>query len=83
MTYSQTEIRVGEQGRIVIPSSIRSRLAIDAGSTLVARIENDQLILEKPEAVLKRLQSRFQNIPKGVSLADELIAERRAEAAHE
>jgi AbrB family looped-hinge helix DNA binding protein len=83
MAFSQSEIRVGEQGRIVIPADIRREMLIDIGSTLVARVENDMLILEKPDAVIKRLQARFKKIPKGISLAEELIAERRAEAAHE
>jgi antitoxin PrlF len=83
MTSSQSELRVGEQGRIVIPAEIRQALSIEIGSTLVARIEKDRLILEKRDAVLQRLQSRFKKIPAGVSLADELIAERRAEPANE
>jgi antitoxin PrlF len=83
MASSHRELRVGEQGRIVIPVEIRRALSIDIGSTLVARVEKDKLILEKRDAVLQRLQSRFKKIPAGVSLADELIAERRAEAAHE
>lgn len=83
MALSQCEIRVGEQGRIVIPAEIRQEMAIDIGSTLVARIENDTLILEKPDTVLKRLQARFQKIPVGISLADKLILERRAEARDE
>jgi bifunctional DNA-binding transcriptional regulator/antitoxin component of YhaV-PrlF toxin-antitoxin module len=83
MASSQSELRVGEQGRIVIPIEIRRALSIDIGSTLVARIEKNKLILEKPDAVLQRLQSRFKKIPANVSLADELIAERRADSANE
>ena len=83
MASSQSELCVGEQGRIVIPVEIRRALSIEIGSTLVARIEKDTLILEKRDAVLQRLQSRFKNIPARVSLADELIAERRAESADE
>jgi AbrB family looped-hinge helix DNA binding protein len=83
MALPQAEIRVGEQGRIVIPANIRREMSIEIGSTLVARIENDMLIFEKPDTVIKRLQARFKKIPKGVSLAEELIAERRAEAIHE
>lgn len=83
MTLSQSEIRVGEHGRIVIPVEIRRALSINIGTRLVARIEQDRLILEKPVAVLQRLQSHFKQVPEGVSLADELIAERRAEAANE
>lgn len=83
MAFPQGEIRVGEQGRIVIPADIRREMAIDIGSTLVARVENDKLILEKRDAVLKRLQSRFKKIPQGISLADKLIADRRAEVINE
>ncbi len=83
MTVSQAEIRVGEHGRIVIPVEIRRALSITIGSTLVARIEQDKLVLEKPDAVIQRLQSRFKQVPAGVSLVDELIAERRAEATNE
>lgn len=42
-----------------------------------------RLVLEKREAVLERLKRRFSHIPPGVSLVDELIAERRAEARRE
>ena len=33
--------------------------------------------------ILERIRERFRNIPGGVDLADELIAERRAEAKRE
>jgi hypothetical protein len=39
-----------------------------------------RLAPEEREAVLQRLRQRFAHIPPGVSLADELISERRAEA---
>jgi AbrB family looped-hinge helix DNA binding protein len=83
MAPSQAEIRVGAQGRVVIPVELRRELNIDQGETLVARVDADRLILEKRESVLKRLQSRFASVPSTVSLADELIAERRAEASLE
>lgn len=83
MAVPQSEIHVGEQGRIVIPAEIRRMLDITPGSSLVARVQNNQLVLEKREAILKRIQSRFAVIDSKISLADELIAERRAEAAHE
>lgn len=35
------------------------------------------------KAILRRIKSRFARIPAGVSLADELIAERRQESARE
>jgi bifunctional DNA-binding transcriptional regulator/antitoxin component of YhaV-PrlF toxin-antitoxin module len=58
-------------------------LGIAPGDVLVAVVDDQRLVLEKREAVLGRLRKRFAHIPEGVSLADELIAERRAESRRE
>jgi AbrB family looped-hinge helix DNA binding protein len=78
-----SKVPVGPQGRVVIPSEIRRKLGIAPGDVLVAVVEDQRLVLEKREAVLGRLRQRFAHIPEGVSLADELIAERRAESRRE
>ena len=77
-----TEIitRVNEQGRIVIPIQLRQQLGLVAGSKLIARLDGNRIILEKTDDVFQRLRSTF-NSPE--SLAEELITERRAEAASE
>ncbi len=49
-------------------------------STKVSVGLHGHLALEEREAVLQRLRQRFAHIPPGVSLADELISERRAES---
>jgi AbrB family looped-hinge helix DNA binding protein len=72
--------KVNEQGRIVIPIQLRQQLGLVPGSKLIARIEENRLILEKPEDVFQRLRSTF-NSPE--SMVEELIAERRSEAANE
>jgi len=46
---------------------------------LVAVVDGQRLVLEKREAVPERLRHRFSKVARGVSLADELFAERRAE----
>ncbi|HEV7671422.1 MAG TPA: AbrB/MazE/SpoVT family DNA-binding domain-containing protein [Thermoanaerobaculia bacterium] len=74
-------VTVGEQGRLVIPAAIRRKMHLSSGETLVAFVEDNRLVLERRSAILERLKARFAGI--GVSLADELIAERRAEAAKE
>ena len=79
----QTEVQIGPQGRVVIPAEIRRILGLEPGTTLIARIEDGRLVLEKPENVLARLRSRFAQIPPSVSLANELITERRQAAARE
>jgi hypothetical protein len=55
---------------------------MNPGDALVARVEDGRLIIEKAEAVKRRVRARFGKL-KGRSLAAELIAERRDEARRE
>jgi len=77
------EVHLGRQGRLVIPTALRRLLGFEEGDILVARPEEGRLILEKQEAIKQRLKARFSQLPKGISLADELIAERGEEAKRE
>lgn len=79
----KNEIQLGAQGRLVIPAALRKALKLEPGDRLVARKLGDSLVLERREAIVKRLQGRFSNIPEDVSLVDELIAKRREEAIRE
>jgi len=77
-------VHVGPQGRLVIPAQLRRELRLQAGETLVARVEEDRLILERPRAALGRLQRAFRAaVPEGTSLVDELLADRRAEVSRD
>ena len=77
------EVRVGPQGRLVIPAAIRKALDLEPGDTLTARVEEKRLVLEKREHILARLKAQFRKVPQGVSLVEELLAERRAESQRE
>jgi len=68
---------------VVIPAALRKALKLKPGDRLIARKVGESLVLERRETIEKRLQARFRHIPREVSLVDELIAERRAEAAKE
>ena len=61
---------------------MRDALGIEPGDSLLARVENGRLVLEKPEAVERRLHEYFRKFD-GRSLSDELIAERREEYRRE
>jgi AbrB family looped-hinge helix DNA binding protein len=78
-----SEVTVGPQGRLVVPAPLRRRLGIQPGDVLVARAEDDRLVLERPEAILARLRKRYAAVPRDVSLVDELLAQRREEAKGE
>ncbi len=82
-TRERKNVRVGPQGRLVIPAGLRRALGIRPGQTLSARAEQGRLILERPEAIVARLKERLGGIPADVSLADELISQRRQESRRE
>ena len=73
-------VRIGPQGRIVIPAPLREQLGLNAGEELIARVEDGRLVLERREEVVRRLRTSFANVAPGRVLSEELIAERREEA---
>jgi AbrB family looped-hinge helix DNA binding protein len=76
-------VRLGPQGRLVVPVELRRELGLEEGAELAIRSDGRRLILEPRTEVLRRLRRRFAQLPDGVSLADELVAERRVEAHRE
>ena len=84
MAFSRlhADVQIGAQGRVVVPAPIRKALGFQPGETLVARVEDDHLVIEKPESVERRIRARFRKAGER-SLAEELIAERREEVQRE
>ena len=80
----ETRTKVNENGRVVIPASYRKALGIKAGDEVILRMEDDELRITTMKARIERAQRRIRKYVKpGVSLADELIAERREAAKPE
>jgi len=79
-----TKTKIGANGRIVIPAAIREELGIKPGDPVVMDVEDGVLRIESYPTMIARIQRELaQYLPAGVSLADELIAERREEARRE
>lgn len=77
-------VKVGPDGRIVLPVALRKSVGLKPGDIAVIECDGDSLLIRPFDAVLRETQDYFrQFIPAGVSVVDELIAERRAEAAAE
>jgi AbrB family looped-hinge helix DNA binding protein len=77
-------MRVNANGRVVIPASYRKALGIKAGDEVILRMEDGELRITTMKRRLERAQQRVrQYVKPGVSLADELIAERREAAKRE
>jgi AbrB family looped-hinge helix DNA binding protein len=81
---TETRMRINENGRIVIPASYRKALGVDIGDEIILRIEDDELRITTMKRRLERARRRIrQYVKPGVSLSDELIAERREAAKRE
>ena len=73
--------RVAAGGRIVIPAAYRKALGIKPGDDVVLQLESEEIRLYSRKQALRRLQDRVAKaIPRNVSLADELLRERKEEA---
>ena len=81
---TEARTRVNENGRVVIPSSFRKALGIEIGDEVVLRIEGDELRITTQQRRIQRAQRRArQYLKKGISLVNELLAERREAAKRE
>jgi len=82
MARTALPVRLGPQGRLVVPVELRRELDLEEGSELSIRSDGRRLILEPRSEVLRRLRKRFADVDD-VSLADELRADRAKEAHRE
>ena len=76
--------KLNDEYRLVIPAACRKRLGLQPGQEMLIKVTERGLEMTTYDLALKRFQEQVQAlVPADVSLVDELIAERRAEAAKE
>jgi AbrB family looped-hinge helix DNA binding protein len=77
---------MSQGGRVVVPKLYREKLGIKEGDEVIWTEIDGQIVLTSRLRQIERAQQFFDTLIadyKGGSLVDELIAERRAEAARE
>lgn len=80
--YFKVELK--EAGRILLPAEIRAAMGIGEGAVLTGVVRDGELRLMSRDTAIRQAQKLVrQHVPEGVSLVDDLIAERRAENARE
>lgn len=84
MARTTETTRITSGGRVVIPAEMRRALGVRTGDEVLIRLEGHELRLYTPAEAIRQAQEAVRrHIPAGRSLSDELIRERRAEAAQE
>lgn len=84
MSQLSVKTKVTEGGRIVIPASMRKALGINVGKSVTLTLNDDGLRISTRENAVKRIDDLMKGkIDPTRSVVDELIRERRKEAANE
>lgn len=81
MAHEMKRVRIGPQGRAVIPAQFRKELGLKDGDVLVAWIEDDRLVLRHRDRIEQEIWEMMADVK--TSLSEELIREHRREAARE
>ncbi len=74
---------LGQQGRLVIPAEVRAALGLTPGDQLHLHVSGARLVLQREQDAVDELRALAKDVPKSRSFVDELLAERRREAAAE
>ncbi|HEU4459634.1 MAG TPA: AbrB/MazE/SpoVT family DNA-binding domain-containing protein [Methylibium sp.] len=78
------QVKVSEGGRVVIPAELREKYGIEIGDTLLWVEDGGGLRLSSRRDGIRRAQQIAAKYKRpGVSVVDELLAERRLEAERE
>lgn len=77
-------VDIGPDGEVRLPKGVLDAAGTGSGGYLLARFDDDEIKLVTPEATTRKIRALVRkHIPEGVSLADEMIEERRREFERE
>jgi AbrB family looped-hinge helix DNA binding protein len=84
MPINDVSAKIAAGGRIVIPANFRRELGVEVGDEILLRLDEGEVrILKRDQAIRKAQAMVRKSVPKGRSLVQELLAERRRAARHE
>ena len=77
-------VRLDRTGRLLIPSQFRKEMDLNGGSEVIVALDKGELRVYTRDLAIRRIQEACRKLATpGVSIVDELIAERREEARRE
>jgi bifunctional DNA-binding transcriptional regulator/antitoxin component of YhaV-PrlF toxin-antitoxin module len=77
-------LKLGPKGRVLLPAEMRAAMGLEQGDVITGWLKDGELRVHSHLHGLRKVQAEAASMAKGtVYASDELIAERRAEAAKE
>lgn len=78
------QVQIAADGAMVLPATVRAQLHVEGGGMLIIREDEGRLVLESTEDAVQLAQALVQQYaPNAQGVTDELLTERRADAARE
>jgi len=77
------DIRIAENGRMVLPRSARNALGVTGAGVVLLSIDGDDVKLSSVRQSIKRAQDLYRQHATNDLSVDDFLAERRAEAARD
>lgn len=77
----EATVTLGQEGSLVIPADVRAALGHAPGDAVHLHVEGRRVVIERQADAVAELRSFASSLPRGRSLVDELLAERRLAAA--
>lgn len=77
-------VKIVDGGKLVISALMRRELGLSTDDTVLVDVDNGELRIRSENRAIERARAILRKyVPEGVSLANELIADRRREAERE
>jgi AbrB family looped-hinge helix DNA binding protein len=76
--------KLNREGRMFVPAGVRAQAGLQPGQEVLLKVTDEGVLITTFDQALKKFQEEVRSlVGPGVSLVDELIAERREEATRE
>lgn len=77
------DIRVAENGRMVLPASVRKALGLVGEAKLILTVEDDEVRLTPLRKGVSRARALYQQHARSQRSTDDFLEDRRSEADHD
>lgn len=80
MAIQTIDVRVGSNGRMILPLAVRRAMGLHGESKIILTVENDEVRLTPMGHGVSRAQALYREHAKQPRTTEEFLEERRAEA---